>query len=197
MLKRASLYERWAVLRDNYFVLLTNTFSEQQLRCNGGITYLQKSVPGHTDTASSTSVNDTTTDHWDTATDARTLQRGHRITGTDAWVPQLDGWIHRSAGDTTPLKTLPDQTATDRRIVVAVSYTDLTLLVLIMNCFLSRTPRPHFHCNGYIRRTDPTLTYVHHFLFLFTPAEILKLLDTNRTLTHDPTLSYDKRTSIS
>ena len=95
-------------------------------------------------------------------------------------------------GDTTP-----DQAASEGWIVVDVSYSDLTMLFIIMNCFLSRTPILHYHCNGYIRRTELTLTYVHHFLFLFTPGQKLTLLDTNRTLTHNPTLPYDKRTSIS
>ena len=102
----------------------------------------------------------------------------------------------RSEGDTTPLKTSPDQTATESRIVVDVSYSDLTLLVIIMNCFFSRTAMTtsHYNC-PMIRRTDLTLTYVHHFLF--TSTYILKLLDTNMTLTHHPTLEYDKRTSNS
>ena len=103
--------------------------------------------------------------------------------------------IHRSAGDTTLQKTLPDQTDSDRRIVVAVSYTDLTVII-IMYCFISRTFKTTSYCNCHaIRRTELARTYVHHFLF--TLACILKLLDTNIILTHTPTLSYDKRTSNS
>ena len=102
----------------------------------------------------------------------------------------------RSAGDTTPLKTSPDQTATDRRIVVDVSCSDLTLLIIIMNCFLSRTVMTTTHCTCHmIRRTEPALTYIYYFLV--TSTFILKLLDTNMTLTHHPTLTYDKRTSNS
>ena len=102
----------------------------------------------------------------------------------------------RSAGDTTPLKASPYQTATESRIVVAVSHYDLTLLIIFMNCFIARTAMTTSHCTCHmIRRTEPALTYIYYFLV--TTTYILKLLDTNITLTHHPTLTYDKRTSNS
>jgi hypothetical protein len=97
----------------------------------------------------------------------------------------------RSVGDTTP-----DQSATESRIVVDVSSSDLTLLIIFMNCFISRTAMTTSYCTCHmIRRTEPALTYIYYFLV--TSTNILKLLDTNMTLTHHPTLTYDKRTSNS